>query len=153
MDATPITIVLISNDAGGRLTRLAIRSGMTVAAFVSGVLKISLDERFVRVNKRTAPLSQVLRDGDVVSVTPTGVRAGAPPMSMRKTKKWMWRKGWKREKNGPGDHEVWKNKNGQRVTLNPKNREKKAVDWASIDQLADAHGLSLQHPMAEIRAV
>lgn len=66
-------ITLISNSGDGDTQTITLDEGTTLATFC-GNYGFSDSDRFsVRVNKRVVPTSEVLQDGDRITVTPTKV--------------------------------------------------------------------------------
>lgn len=76
----------------------------------------------------------LLKDGDtIIAVGP--MRAAAPPLQMKQFKKYLKNNNFKFQKYGKGDHEIWINLKGQKLSVNPNRRDKRYVDWASVRAL------------------
>ena len=67
-------IFFINNDGGGFADHINIRDGLTIRSLFEERMKGTVAEDYlIRVNRQPAPASQVLHEGDRVSVTPTKI--------------------------------------------------------------------------------
>ena len=67
-------IFFINNDGGGFADHIYIREGLTISSLFEERMKGTVAEDYlIRVNRQPAPASQVLQEGDRVSVTPTKI--------------------------------------------------------------------------------
>ena len=67
-------IFFINNDGGGFADHINIRDGLTIRSLFEERMKGTVAEDYlIRVNRQPAPASQVLQEGDRVSVTPTKI--------------------------------------------------------------------------------
>ena len=72
------TILFINNDGGGFADHVEITEGTTVAQFfVDRLPNGRVQDYLIRVNRQPVPSSQVLQEGDRVSITPTKIEGAS----------------------------------------------------------------------------
>lgn len=75
-----------------------------------------------------------LKNNDIVIIVAPVIGA-APPLQMRKFKKYLMEIGFNFHEQGKGDHEIWIDSRGIKLTVNPNKLDKRCVDWASVSAL------------------
>jgi len=69
-----VKILFINNDGGGFADHVEIAEGTSVAQFfVDRIPHGRVQDYLIRVNRQPVPSSQVLQEGDRVSITPTKI--------------------------------------------------------------------------------
>lgn len=92
------------------------------------------DESIFVNNNRVLNFNIPLKNGDIVTIV-FPVKWAAPPPLMAKFKKYLPHIGFRFYKSGKGDHEIWINDKGIKLTVNQNKRDKRYVDWASVNTL------------------
>jgi hypothetical protein len=92
------------------------------------------DESIFVNNNRILNFDVSLKNGDIVTIV-FPLKAAAPPPIMKKFNRYIEYIGFRFYQKGKGDHEIWINEQGIKLTINPNKRDKRYVDWASVDAL------------------
>ena len=67
-------VLLINNDGGGFADYVEVSEGTTVAQLFEEKVGTSKPSHYlIRVNRQPCPASQILQDGDRISITPTKI--------------------------------------------------------------------------------
>jgi len=73
-----VKILYVNNDGGGFADTIDIAEGTTVAQFfVDRIPHGRAQDYLIRVNRQPVPSSQVLQEGDRISITPTKIQGAA----------------------------------------------------------------------------
>jgi sulfur carrier protein ThiS len=73
-----VVILLINNDGAGFADHIEIAEGTTVERlFAERIPHGKPSDYLIRVNRQPVPSSQVLQEGDRVSITPTKIEGAA----------------------------------------------------------------------------
>ncbi len=112
--------------------------------------KASISDRLVIVNGQVASPDYVLQDGDVVAITPTKIEGAVRLPSVKDFKAYLEMTGFQYERQGKGDHEIWKNILGELVSINPSKRGRSEIDIGSIKQLAGITSQSFGDQLSDI---
>ena len=75
-----------------------------------------------------------LKNGDIVVIA-APIKAAAPPLLMKKFKSFLRNICFEFYLYGKGDHEIWINDQGIKLTVNPNKLDRRYVDWASVSAL------------------
>jgi len=102
--------------------------------------------------KKIHDLNTILRDEDIVIVV-APMRAAAPPLLMKKFKRFLRSVNFKYYKPGKGDHEIWINNKGQKIQVNPNRRDNRYIDWASVESLKKMLGRSQREIIDEVNRI
>lgn len=78
------------------------------------------------------------------------VRAAASPLEMRKFKKYIIMVGFRFYQSGKGDHEIWINSKGVKLTVNPHKSDRRYVDRATAISLKKILGYSESQLYTEV---
>jgi len=82
-----------------------------------------------------------LKNGDIVTIV-FPVRWAAPPPVMIKFKKYLLYIGFRFYQYGKGDHEIWIDTKGTKLTVNPNKKDRRYIDRASVCALKKLLNLS-----------
>src|SRR5437870_7420512 len=88
---------------------------------------------------KTTP-DTILKDGFRVTVTPKHIAGEVSPIKLRSFVRYIESIGFTRYGSGKGDHEIWKDAAGKKLTINPLDGDKKHVDMACLKRLATILG-------------
>jgi len=140
-----LAVYLLSADRTDWSRPLTIAHGTTLQQFL-GNFRITPSPKVAITVHRTldhhgqaqerVSLTYVLREGDVISVVPRAIRAEWIPR-VKEFKRYLAQRGFNYLCPGKGDHEVWVNGEGVKITLNPSRRNRSEIDKACLQRIAD----------------
>lgn len=132
-------IHLIATIGEGVNERRDIAQETSLAVFLSDSFPgVDFSSLCIRVNSQDIPPTTTLGDGDVICVIPAKYDGSVWVPSLRDFEGYLKSIGFRFDRPGPGDHEIWKRADGKKVSLN---RDGKEVDLASVRRLAKCLGL------------
>jgi hypothetical protein len=157
MNADTMKVTLLSGDGEGRAELLEVPTGTSLGVFLSDFAKVELREGLsIRVRRdnvsSSLDLSAPLHDGDRVAVAPSEVTGAAWVPNLRDFRKYLGLIGFRFAKSGPGDHEIWQNDEGRKLTVNAANTDRKQTDIACIRGVAQFLGTSFGGAIDNIRS-
>jgi hypothetical protein len=157
MMSDSITIEYITHFGDGVCGPYSVARGTTLREFLRQEGLESKPNIFVTINRvpvgetTSSPtvfeeslpvsMSYSLREGDRVCVTPRNV-GGAWLPRLKDFERYLGSRGFRFLRNGKGDHEVWENQGGQKISVNPLSSNKHEVDMACLRALARLLGTS-----------
>jgi len=122
-----------------------------VGAFLTSTYRVALDNWLISANREKVPVTYVLKDGDSITLTPSQLRGEAWVPSLRDFKTFLKSIGFQYHRPGKRDHKIWKNAEGDVVSVNPSSRDRQMVDIASVRQLAEVRKQSFSELISVIK--
>jgi transcriptional regulator with XRE-family HTH domain len=130
-----ISVDYISHFACGPTGWVTVPEGTTVRQFLRERKDDCSSTSLVLVNLQKVPLDYILQHRDSLSVTPTGMGAAWLPQ-LREFRNFLKSKGFHFLKPGKGDHEIWADDVGRKLSVNALSSNRNEVDKKCLEKLA-----------------